>query len=258
MRGALSATTSDKISRLEADHTDDAVRRRLAGQPSGSYLRDFVYGAVDGTVTTFAVVAGSAGAGLASNVVIILGAANLVADGFSMAVSNYLGSRADRQMEQRARREEEEHLRLVPEGERQELRQILQDRGFHDDQLERAVEVIASDSKLWVDTIVRDGRGMSVDPRDPVRAAVATFVAFMIAGFLPLAPFVVEALSQGLRSVFLWSSLMTGLAFFLIGSVKGRVVGASPWRGGLETLFLGGVAAALAYVAGSVLEGMLR
>ena len=80
---------------LEDEHTPHGVRARLEEQPKVSHLGDFVYGAIDGTVTTFAVVAGAAGADLGAAVVIILGVSNLIADGFSMAVSNYLGSRAE-------------------------------------------------------------------------------------------------------------------------------------------------------------------
>src|SRR5687768_3991101 len=94
-----------ELDALARQHTPAAVRERLDGGPPGSYLRDFVYGAVDGTITTFAVVAGVAGAGLSVGVVIVLGLANLVADGFSMAVGNFLGTKAERERRDRARQD---------------------------------------------------------------------------------------------------------------------------------------------------------
>ena len=91
----------------EAEHTPAAIRRRLEARPSQDYLKDSIYGAIDGAVTTFAVVSSVAGAGLSSGIVIILGLANLLADGFSMASGNFLATRAENQAARKARREEE-------------------------------------------------------------------------------------------------------------------------------------------------------
>jgi len=243
------------IRRLEVEHTPWAVRRRLRSRPSPSYLHDFIYGAIDGAVTTFAVVSGVAGADLGASVVIILGGANLIADGFSMAVSNYLGSRAERQRRELARREEELHIRLVPEGEREEIRQIFASKGFEGQDLERVVDVITSDAELWAETMMTEELGYGSSQPNELRAAATTLLAFLTVGFLPLAAYVFDLITPGeVDQAFAWSAAMTGIAFFVVGSMKSRFVEQSWWRSGLETLVVGGLAAALAYAVGALLK----
>ena len=246
------------IRRLEVEHTPWAVRRRLRRRPSPSYLHDFIYGAIDGAVTTFAVVSGVAGADLGASVVIILGGANLIADGFSMAVSNYLGSRAERQRRELARREEELHIRLVPEGEREEIRQIFASKGFEGQDLERVVDVITSDAELWAETMMMEELGYGSSQPNELRAAATTLLAFLTVGFLPLAAYVYDLITPGeVDQAFAWSAVMTGIAFFVVGSMKARFVEQSWWRSGLETLVVGGLAAALAYAVGALLKGVV-
>jgi len=242
---------------LEADHTPAAIRGRLRRKRPASYLSDFIYGAVDGAVTTFAVVAGAAGANLDDTVVIILGGANLIADGFSMAVSNFLGSRAERQRQERARRQEELHIRLVPEGEREEIRQIFAAKGFEGRDLDRVVEVITSDPELWAETMMREELGFASADRNEFRAALATFVAFLAIGFLPLVVYVYDLGTAGdVAAPFAWSAVMTAIAFVVVGALKSRFVDQTWLRSGLETLVVGGLAATLAYVAGAILQNV--
>jgi len=243
---------------LSAEHAPEAVRRRLGAAPIPSYLRDFIYGAIDGAVTTFAVVAGVEGAGLSASVVLILGVANLVADGFSMAVSNFLGLRAERQQVDRARLQEERHIDLVPEGEREEIRQIFAAKGFAGADLERVVEVITADRDLWVSTMLSEELGLGGTRPSPLRAGATTFLAFVTVGALPLVAFAADAVApDGLEHAFAWSAAMTGVAFFAVGSLKARFVEQAWWRAGLETLAIGGAAATLAYAAGALLASVV-
>ncbi len=236
---------------LATAHTPERIRQRLSAQTSHSYLRDFVYGAIDGTVTTFAVVSGVAGAGLSTGVIIILGMANLVGDGFSMAASNYLGTKTEEELRQKARRIEAQHIAQYPEGEREEIRQIFASKGFEDEQLEHIVDVITADPDRWIDTMIVEELGMPLQGPSATKAAITTLVAFVVVGLIPLAPFLIDfVLPTQLASPYLVSTLMTGVAFFFVGAAKSRFVDESWFRAGTETLVIGGIAAALAYAAG--------
>ena len=169
------------------------------------YLGQLVYGAIDGAVTTFAVVAGAAGARLSSTVIIILGFANLIADGFSMGASAYLSAKSER------------------------------------------------DLKLSKDEAHEGGE-------TPAGDGIFTFLAFVVAGFVPVLVYVVDALLN-LRmdsvSLFAISCFLTGATFMAIGIVKGQMTKTSQLKAALETLALGGIAAGLAYILGDVLAKAL-
>ena len=246
-----------RTEQLQEAHTPENVSRRLEGRRPQSYLKDLVYGGIDGTITTFAIVSGIVGADLATGIVVILGLANLIADGFSMAVSNFLGTRAELQFVDKVRSEEQQEIRLIPEGEKEEIRQIYAKKGFKGKLLEQVVDVITSDEDVWVDTMLEAEHGLTSDGPDPGRAAWFTFVAFLIAGFVPVIPFIANLLWQGgIQNPFLWSSIATAGTFFAIGVFKARVVSASRLKSGIETVAVGGFAAAIAYTIGWVLRGV--
>lgn len=223
-----------------------------------SYLRDFTYGAIDGAVTTFAVVSGVAGAGLSAGVVIVLGVANLVADGLSMGVSNYLGIRAEQAVRDKARAEEERHIHEYPEGEREEVRQIFQQKGFTGEDLDRAVEVITADRQRWVDTMLQDELGMSLSTQSALKAGGVTFLSFIVIGSIPLLSYTINMIA-GQQTVhpFAWSAILTGAAFFFIGAIKSLFIKDKWWSAGAKVLLMGGAAASIAYIIGDLLKSLV-
>ncbi len=237
---------------LEHGHSDDEIRARI-GQPIGTeHLKDFVYGGIDGAVTTFAIVAGVHGASLSHSVIIALGIANVLADGFSMAASNYSGTKAELDDVERIRAIERRHIREVPDGERAEIRQILQLKGFGGQTLERAVSYITRDEKTWINMMLVDEYGKSpIDPR-PLPAALVTFIAFLICGFIPLVPFLFEVTKP-----FEVAAVATAIAFFSIGVLKSAWSLQPWWRSGLETLAIGASAAFIAYGAGYLVSELV-
>jgi VIT1/CCC1 family predicted Fe2+/Mn2+ transporter len=242
---------------LEHEHDSESIAQRVWAKTEHSYLRDFVYGAIDGTVTTFAVVSGVAGAGLNSEIVIVLGLANLVGDGFSMAASNYLGTRTEEQLRDKAWAMERRHIRQVPEGEKEEVRQIFMKKGFEGEDLERAVEIITSDENRWIETMLVDELGVSLENPNPIKAAIMTFVAFCCVGLLPLLAFIYGFfIPTEPTSLYVLSTLITLLAFFLVGATKSFFVEQRWYWAGLETLFIGGTAALLAFIVGLLLKGI--
>lgn len=237
---------------MEHEHTTEAIGRRLAAGPRHNYLRDWIYGGIDGSVTTFAVVSGVAGAQLAPWIILTLGFANLFADGFSMAASNFLGTKAEHDDWHRLEGIENRHIDLAPDGEREEVRQIFQLKGFAGEDLQRIVELVTGNRRRWVRTMLTEEYGLPQAVRSPWIAAISTFTSFLVCGLVPLIPFLFRA-SHALEV----SIVLTGSVFVLIGSAKSRWSTVSWWRSGLATLFLGAIAAALAYGTGVVLKMLL-
>jgi VIT1/CCC1 family predicted Fe2+/Mn2+ transporter len=228
---------------LEHDHSPKAIHDRLARGPQNSYLRDWIYGGIDGAVTTFAIVAGVVGADLSASVILVLGLANLLADGFAMAAGNYTSTKSEHDDYERVIGIERRHIAVVPEGEREEVRQIFAAKGFSGDDLDRAVAIITADRARWAKTMAIEEYGLSPTLRSPLLAALSTFAAFVLCGGVPLATYL-------LPGGFIACVIATGVTFFLVGAVK-SLWSPSGWlRSGLEVFLIGLSAAALAFVVG--------
>jgi VIT1/CCC1 family predicted Fe2+/Mn2+ transporter len=174
------------------------VEPRGVRQTARHYVRELIYGANDGVITTFAVVAGASGGGLPLNVVLVIGAANLLADGLSMAVGNYQSIRAYES--------------------------------------------------------VLEAEGAPEQEAFPARHGLATFLAFVAVGIVPLAPYALPAL---LLERFALSVVLTLLTLFLVGAARATVSNVRWWRAGFEMFALGAVVAAVAYGSSALVAQVL-
>ena len=224
------------------------------------HFDDFIYGSIDGAVTTFAIVAGVVGASLPTTIILILGLANLFADGFSMAVANYQASKSRNEFVKMKRREEEWQIDNLEDQEKEEIREIYRQKGFKDELLEEIVRIITSRRKVWVDTMMKEELGLIEDEKNPIHSSLSTFVGFNLIGLIPLIPFIgfiiigVEPNSEA----FLYSTISVVVAFFVVGMIKGKIVKKSKIFSGINTVIIGGVAAIVAYMVGYGLNFLVK
>jgi vacuolar iron transporter family protein len=237
--------------KMEHEHTVEAIRRRLGAGFKQSYLRDWVYGGIDGIVTTFAIVSGVVGARLSPHIVLILGSASLVADGFAMAAGDHLATQSEEEQVHHAEAIERRHIAICPEGEREEIREILRRQRIPGDLLDQAVSSITADENLWVRMMLRNEYGLPDAVRSAWLAAIVTFSAFVLCGLVPLIPFV-----AALQNPFRTAIAVTGLTFILVGTIKSQWSMRPWWYSGAETFVVGGGAAAVAYAIGAWLRGV--
>ena len=224
------------------------------------HFDDFIYGSIDGAVTTFAIVAGVVGASLSPGIILILGFANLFADGFSMAAANYQASKARNEYIEMKRKQEEWEIENLEEQEKDEIREIYTKKGFKDELLEEVVRIITSRRKVWIDTMMKEELGLIEDDKRPLDSSISTFVGFNLIGLIPLIPFMIF-IAMGMdpnSEAFIYSIIFVVSAFFLVGTIKGKIVKKSKIKSGLYTLIIGGVAALLAYLIGYGLNFLVQ
>jgi VIT1/CCC1 family predicted Fe2+/Mn2+ transporter len=218
-------------------------------------VKDFVYGSIDGVITTFAVVSGVAGAALSPTIILILGFANLFADGFSMSVGNYLGYKSEKELYNKEKKREEHEVKTIPKEEKKEIRNIYKKKGFRGSLLDKVVDKITSNKKVWVDTMMKEELGLFVELVNPVKSAIITFLSFVLMGLIPLIGFLISRFFPlFINYAFLFSVFITLVSLFMIGVIKGRIVEGNLLFSGLQTMLIGGGAASIAYFLGYFLQ----
>ncbi|MFA7325595.1 MAG: VIT1/CCC1 transporter family protein [Candidatus Kapaibacterium sp.] len=223
------------------------------------YLSEIVYGGIDGSVTTFAVVAGAVGADLGSSVILILGFANLVADGFSMAVGAYLSSKATHEKFHKIEEMVENSYESHRNNDRNKIEEIYKSKGLTGDLLEKITIETVSNKKLYIDFKMKEVNEMIHPELTSFNIAIATFISFFIVGLIPLSFYIYEFIVdiKSNDNSFLISCIFTSIAFMLIGYFKSYITNRNKIKSILETLSLGAIAASLSYILGSFLEGMI-
>lgn len=218
----------------------------------GTYIRDLVYGANDGIITTFAIVAGVAGASLSASVILILGFANLLADGLAMALGNYLGTKSEADYVASERTMESWEIDHLPQEETAEIREIYKKKGFTGKDLNRAVSIIIADKTRWLNEMMISELHLIPElDTHPGKKGLATFIAFTLAGFMPLTPYIL-----GTKS-FTASATLAGIALFLVGSLRTIITRRHWLRSGVEMLLVGSLAASAAYLIGFLIDQFL-
>ena len=243
-----------------ATHNETKIHQ--AGSSSynviNEYLGEFVYGGIDGSVTTFAVVSGAVGAGLDSSVILILGCANLLADGLAMSIGAFLSTKAEIDRYTKNVNIEYWEIEHLPEKEKEEIRDIYRAKGFEGELLEQVVDVITEDDDRWVDVMMKEELEMQKETKSPVWVGGATYISFLILGTIPLSVYFWDFFVSPVASTFIISIILTSFGFLSIGYLKARINQTNKLRGIAETLILGGIAAAVSYFVGDFIEHLIR
>jgi VIT1/CCC1 family predicted Fe2+/Mn2+ transporter len=208
-------------------------------------VRDVVIGMADGLTVPFALAAGLSGAVSSTGVIVVAGLAEIAAGSIAMGLGGYLAARTDREHYDSERAREFREVREMPAAERREVADVFREYGLDDGQAAPVVEAICSDPDRWVDFMMRYELGLEApDPGRATKSALTIGGSYVAGGLVPLVPYM--ATGDVLTGLAI-SAAVTLLALFSFGAVKGRLTGIKPILGGLQTVTIGGIAAAAAF-----------
>jgi len=202
-------------------------------------------------------VAGVAGASLSAGIVLILGFANLIADGISMAIGDYLSTKAEKEYAAAERKRESWEVENYPEGEKKELIELYMGKGMSEQDAKSVVDTVSKYKKTWIDIMMVEELGILESDESPIKNALVTFFSFAIFGFIPLVAYVLSRFVPDLQSQsFLIACVLTGITLFTLGALKVKVTGQKWFLAGFEMFIVGGLAATAAYGIGAALAGL--
>lgn len=240
-----------------APHFDlsEHLSQEHASTPFTENLKEIVYGGMDGIVTTFAVVAGFAGAGnqieglVGTTVVLLFGLANLFADGLSMGLGNFLSIKSEKDLYRSHREKEILEIKNNPTMEGIETKEILISKGYQVEDAEKMVALYQKNPKFWTDFMMDYELEISnPENNNEYLKSFATFFSFVFFGAIPLIPYFFTIPTEQYFSI---SILATGFALTLLGLLRWKITKIRLFRSFFDTFAIGGVAAAVAYLVGT-------
>ena len=248
-------------------HDIQSADETHASQESGEIVKSLVFGGLDGIITTFAIVAAVAGAGLSTNTVILMGVANLVADGISMGLGDYLSEKAERNFVMHEFKREQWEMRNYPEGEVQEMIDIyVKHKKFSQEDAEAVIKTFAKYPEAFIGLMCVDELGFIAPDDDDFPAwkkGLVTMIAFGVFGSVPVVVYVLAKVIKTdqeptRNTLFAISAVATACTMFALGATKASFTRQSKLHSGLMMLVNGSLAAASAYAIGAALETILK
>lgn len=219
---------------------------------AGSTLREFILGCQDGVVNVLGIVLGVAVGTQSAGIVILAGLAATFAESISMAAVAYTSSKAAADFYKQQWKKELGEIHSKPEAEREEIRQIYREKGFSGEMLEKIVETICSNQKVWLETMMTEELHLSRDGHNPLQQAVGVGISAFVGSLVPLFPFFLVP-SVSLSTAILASLVFSALLLFAMGTYKGALTKENILKSGLEIAIIGLLAAAAGFLVGALL-----
>mmetsp|Transcript_13266 Transcript_13266/g.14706 ORF Transcript_13266/g.14706 Transcript_13266/m.14706 type:complete len:386 (-) Transcript_13266:53-1210(-) len=229
----------------------------------GEYIKSIVFGGLDGIITTFAVVASVSGAGLSVNLVLVFGFANLIADGLSMGVGDFLSERAEVKHAIQERKRELFETRNLAKHERKEMIDIYMDKGMKEKDATLIIDTMMQYEDIFVDTMMVEELGiMPPGGEKPIINGIVTFFSFLTFGVIPLLVYIAAlgisgSRQAGIDGVFAIACACSFATLFFLGALSSFFGSTSWWAAGLFVSLNGAAAAGAAYLIGWGLEELV-
>ncbi len=209
-------------------------------------VRDIVIGMSDGLTVPFALAAGLSGAVSSTGIIVTAGLAEIAAGSIAMGLGGYLAAKSDAEHYASERIREQTEVVEKPVQEKKEVMEVLQSYGLTAEESVPIVEALSQRPESWIDFMMRFELGLEKpDPGRALKSALTIAGAYIAGGFIPLGPYIPIS---NVRIALLFSVIVTIIALIVFGYVKGRFTGTSPIRSALQTVLIGGIAAAVAFI----------